>query len=123
MIYFAAVSYAEAWQRLCEGGDETAPWSGFLGVGDPVLEPLPRESITKLRRLKSVEHPAGAPDKRQRYVEWVREAIAPRNVAGLANPERGNLYPVDLDALIEQHDVLNMTREQVIEALPKLRGA
>jgi tetracycline 7-halogenase / FADH2 O2-dependent halogenase len=40
MLYFAAVSFAEASQRLMPR--DTVAWNGFLGVGDPVLGPLPR---------------------------------------------------------------------------------
>ena len=36
-------------QRLAP--DESAAWRGFLGVGDPVLEPLPRESLRRLRQI------------------------------------------------------------------------
>ena len=39
MLYFATVSFAEVGQRIAP--DEAAAWRGFLGVGDPVLEPLP----------------------------------------------------------------------------------
>ena len=50
------------------------------------------------------------------------KAIAPRNVAGLANAARHNLYPVDLDLLVERHALLGMTRERLVESLPALRG-
>jgi hypothetical protein len=40
----------------------------------------------------------------------------------LAEPGRRNLYPVDFDALIEGHDLLGMSREEVVAALPALRG-
>ena len=64
----------------------------------------------------------GSEEDRRRYVEWATAAIAPRNVAGLADPTRHNLYPVDLDVLIERHSLLEMTRDQLVEALPALRG-
>ena len=47
MLYFATVSFAEASQRLKP--TPTAAWNGFLGVGDPVLEPLPKEALRRLR--------------------------------------------------------------------------
>jgi hypothetical protein len=50
------------------------------------------------------------------------QAIAPRNVAGLASPERRHLYPVDFDALIDSHALLGMSRHDLVEALPALRG-
>ena len=110
MLYFATVSFAEVSQRMTPSSD--AAWSGFLGVGDPLLEPLPREA---LRRLRAGAQPG-------EFAEWVARAIAPRNIAGLADPSRHNLYPLDLDVLIERHALLGMTREQVVDALPALRG-
>ena len=65
---------------------------------------------------------AAARSERRRFAEWVTRAIAPRNVAGLADPARHNLYPVDLDVLIERHALLGMSRDRLVEALPALRG-
>ncbi|HEX7978685.1 MAG TPA: hypothetical protein VF461_08785, partial [Gemmatimonadaceae bacterium] len=56
------------------------------------------------------------------FAEWMAGAIAPRNVAGLADQSRHNLYPVDLDLLVERHELLGMTRERLVESLPVLRG-
>jgi len=109
LIYFAAVSFAEVRQRLVEPD----PWSGFLGVGDPVLEPLPRESLRRLRRGPKPEV----------FERWVAEAIAPRNIAGFADPAAHNLYPVDLDILVDRHALLGLSRDEIIAALPRLRGA
>ena len=53
----------------------------------------------------------------------MRDLIAPRNVAGLADPARGRLYPADLDALVAAADILGLTRDQVRQRLPRLRGA
>jgi FADH2 O2-dependent halogenase len=108
LIYFAAVSFAEVRQRLVE----TDPWSGFLGVGDPVLGSLPRESLRRLRRGP----------KHQAFESWVADAIAPRNIAGFADPAAHNLYPVDLDVLVDRHALLGLSREEIIAALPALRG-
>jgi FADH2 O2-dependent halogenase len=120
MLYFGAVSFAEVRQRLTP--DDSAPWSGFLGVGDPVLEPLPRESLERLRRITHRRGNAGSAEARQEFVAWIAAAIAPRNVVGLADPTRRNLYPVDLDTLIAQHARLGLSRDAMIEALPRLRG-
>jgi len=76
---------------------------------------LPRAS---LRRLTHVRTPA---DRRQ-FVQWVRNAIAPRNVCGLANPAAHHRYAVDLDVLVERHAVLGMSRESLLSALPALRA-
>jgi FADH2 O2-dependent halogenase len=117
MLYFATVSYAEVRQRLVpDAGDA---WSGFLGVGDPVLAPLPRLA---LERLSSDSQGNGRARSGAAFARWVAESIAPRDVAGLADAARRNLHPVDLDVLVERHALLGMTRAQVVESLPRLRG-
>jgi FADH2 O2-dependent halogenase len=120
MIYFATVSFAEMSQRLVQ--DEAAAWSGFLGVGDPVAEPLPRESLRRLRRITGGRGDAGSADQRRGHAEWVTGAIAPRNIAGLAEPARHHLYPVDLETLVSRHALLGLSRAQLVDALPALRG-
>ena len=120
MIYFAAVSFAEVSQRMAPG--ESAAWKGFLGVGDPVLGPLPRESLRRLREITHSRGEIGSAKERQDLADWVERAIRPRNIAGLADPQRRNLYPVDFDVLVEKHELLGMSRGQLIEALPALRG-
>jgi hypothetical protein len=75
-----------------------------------------------LREITRSRGHAGTSDERQRFVEWITTAIATRNIAGLADPIRHNLYPVDFDALIERHGLLGMSRDQVIARLPALRG-
>lgn len=120
MLYFATVSFAEASQRLKP--TESAAWRGFLGVGDPVLGPLPREALRRLKRIADSRGGVGTSDSRRSFMDWLTHAIAPRNIAGLARPERRNLYPVDFDALIEGHALLGMTQDQALAALPMLRG-
>jgi FADH2 O2-dependent halogenase len=121
MLYFAAVSFAEVGQRLT-GGDDVA-WNGFLGVGDPVLEPLPRESLARLRAITQCRGEVGTADRRREFADWIATAIEPRNVAALSDPERRNLYPVDFDVLVERHSLLGMSREELLAAVPALRGA
>jgi FADH2 O2-dependent halogenase len=120
MLYFGTVSFAEVSQRLAP--KESSAWTGFLGVGDPLLEPLPRESLRRLRQITQRCGDVGTPDDRRRFVEWVRQSIAPRNIAGLADPERRNLYPVDFAVLIERHALVGLSRDQLLEAMPRLRG-
>jgi FADH2 O2-dependent halogenase len=120
MVYFAAVSFAEVSQRLMP--NDSSAWTGFLGVGDSVLDPLPRESLARLRQVTQRTGSAGTPAQRDEFARWVARSVAPRNVAGLADPARRNLYPVDFDVLVEQHALLGMSRQQVVEALPALRG-
>jgi len=122
MIYFATVSYAEVRQRLVEDDSEHPAWGGFLGVGDEICDPLPRASLRRLLRITRGNGSEGTPAERAAFVEWARRSIEPRNVAGLADPARRNLYPVDLDLLVERHTLLGMTRDQLVAGLPALRG-
>ena len=121
MLYFAAVSFAEVGQRLT-GGDEVA-WNGFLGVGDAVLAPLPRESLARLRDITHRRGETGTAERRRQFADWIATAIAPRNIAGLSDPERRNLYPVDFDVLVERHALLGLSRSELLAALPALRGS
>jgi FADH2 O2-dependent halogenase len=118
MLYFATVSFAEVSQRIAT--DDSVAWNGFLGVGDPVLDSLPRESLARLRAMRSGGSAATA---RQALITWIANAIAPRNIAGLFDPLRHNLYPVDFDVLLERHALLGMTRQQLRAQVPSLRGA
>jgi FADH2 O2-dependent halogenase len=120
MLYFATVSFAELSQRL-DPGDSVA-WSGFLGTGDRVLEPLPREALRRLREITQRRGAVGSPNERRAFAEWLAQEIGPRNIAGLAEPQRRNLYPVDLDLLVERHALLGMSRDQLLAVLPALRG-
>jgi FADH2 O2-dependent halogenase len=120
MLYFATVSFAEVSQRLAP--HECVAWSGFLGAGDTVLEPLARESLLRLRQITQRRGEVGTSEDQRDFAEWVTRAIAPRNIAGLADPDRRNLYPVDFDALIERHELLGMSRDELLTALPALRG-
>jgi len=126
MIYFASVSFAETRQRILanDSADDAshAAWSGFLGVGDSVLEPLAAASLRRLRRITQGDGRAGSTDQRNAYVRWVESAIAPRNIGGFMDPSRHHLYPVDLDVLLDRHALLGMTREQLVAGLPALRG-
>jgi len=120
MLYFATVSFAEVTQRMTS--DDTVAWRGFLGVGDGVLGPLPRESFDRLTYITKRRGDEGTETERRGFVDWLAKAISPRNIAGLADARRRNLYPVDLDALVEHHALVGMTREEVVAALPVLRG-
>jgi len=120
MLYFATVSFAEVSQRLAP--DDSVAWRGFLGVGDPALERLPREALRIVTEITQQRGEVGTAEEREVFSEWISRSIAPRNVAGLANPERRHLYPVDFDALIEAHERLGMSRDSLIASLPRLRG-
>jgi tetracycline 7-halogenase / FADH2 O2-dependent halogenase len=120
MLYFATVSFAEVSQRVRP--DESAAWHGFLGVGDAVLGPVFGEALSRLRDITHCRGESGSAGARAAFTEWAARVIAPRNVAGLADARRGNLYPVDLDTLVERHALLGLSRQQLVDALPALRG-
>jgi len=120
MLYFATVSFAEVSQRLKP--TDTVAWGGFLGVGDPVLEPLPGSALERLRRITRRRAEVGSTQERRAFSDWLAGQMAPRNIAGLAETSRHNLYPVDFDALIEGHSLLGISRDEMIAALPALRG-
>ncbi|MEZ4458093.1 MAG: hypothetical protein R2882_16335, partial [Gemmatimonadales bacterium] len=105
MLYFATVSFAEVRQRIDDRPDWA--WDGFLGGDDPDLF---EDALVRL---------GGAGD----YEAWVRERIAPHNIAGLADPARRNRYPVDLGLLLDRAPLLGHTRASLAALLPRLRGA
>ncbi len=118
MLYFAFVSFAEASRRLAPGARDWA-WEGFFGCRDPLVSGAFAEALRRLDGLATEASPTAKPEI-EPFTEWVTEAIAPRNVAGLADPARGGLYPVDLEALVAGAGKLGMTREEAREALPRL---
>lgn len=111
MLYFAFVSFAEASRRLRPEARDW-PWEGFFGCRDPLVSGAFTEA---LRRLE-----APAPPDVEAFSAWVAEAIEPRNVAGLSDPARKGLYPVDLEALVESAGKLGMSKDEARAALPRL---
>lgn len=112
-LYFAAASFGEASQRLLpapEGGGPWA-WEGFLGSGDPVLGEALSRVLTAFRETPQ-----------RGFEDAVRCAIEPRNLAGLADPARRRLYPVDLESLVEAAGLLGLTGEEIRREVPRLRG-
>ena len=121
-LYFAAASFQELRQRLVPSAREPA-WEGFLGATDSVSRAFVREGRRCLEALRQAHGEAIPAAEAAAFAEWVRQRIAPRNVAGLADPARCNLYPVDLDVLLERSSLLGLDRCAVEAALPLLRGA
>ena len=103
-VYFAAASFGEASQRLLPAPANGWAWSGFLGSTDPVM----REMLSRVQE--------------EGFEERIQQIIAPRNVAGLADPTRNRLYPVDLEPLEMNAGLLGLTREEVRREIPRLRG-
>lgn len=113
-LYFATVAYAECRQRLRPAADDA--WQGFLGAGVTSRETLFEEACDFVHR-------AGPdPAATTAFVAWIAERIAPFDVVGLADARRRNLYPVDLEILVERSARLGLDRAEIIAALPRLRG-
>jgi FADH2 O2-dependent halogenase len=117
-LYFAAASFHELRQRLCAEGGSAWAWDGFLGSTDPRMEAALTETDGDLRAL------AGplTGGSRRRFAAAVRRRIEPYNVAGLADPARSRLYPVDLEALRRDPHKMGLTARELEERLYRLRG-
>ena len=123
-LYFAAASFTEARQRLVAGDTPGGhAWDGFLGATDPLLAGAVAEAHHRLAELRrdAGDGPVGEEESAS-FEAWVAETVAPRNLAGLADPARRNLYPVDLDALVGAAHLLGFSEEEMRAALPRLRG-
>ena len=116
-LYFATVSFAEARQRLLDPPRGAPPhaWSSFLSAADPERRELFEQARGRLRS-------AGDTESARTFSRWIRQRIEGFNVAGLADPRRENLYPVDLEILIDRAGLLGLSREAMRAALPRLRG-
>ncbi len=118
MLYFAAASYGEASRRLLPEAKDWV-WDGFLGCRDEVIRRALDEALAHLAALKG-QGRCATEEEAAEFERWMREAIAPRNLAGLADPARGNLYPMDLEALVANAGLLGLTANEVRAALPRL---
>jgi tetracycline 7-halogenase / FADH2 O2-dependent halogenase len=102
MLYFAAVSYAEAAHRL--GRPELA--LGYLLHAHPTFAPEAARLIARAGNVRT-------PKETAQFAADVRHAIAPINVAGLADPLRRNWYPVEAADLLAGADKLHATRAEI----------
>jgi tetracycline 7-halogenase / FADH2 O2-dependent halogenase len=110
LLYFAAASYAESARRLLK--PQLAP--SFLLCTHPEFGPACEVLCAcARRRLTDVEAKA--------LVAQIHAAIDPINVAGLANPDRRNWYPVEADDMLNAAAKLNASRDEV-QALLKRCG-
>jgi hypothetical protein len=73
-------------------------------------------------RVLSGPHHGPTQTERREFTDWVTEAIRDRNIAGLADRARRNLYPVELDLLVERAGLLGMTDAELRSKLHLLRG-
>ena len=122
-LYFSTVSFQELQQRLQAGGadSESSAWQGFLGAGDDDIERLFVESNSRLKALRGVEEATDTTEA-EPYDHWIREQIECRNVIGLSDPNRNNLYPVDIDLLLSRAELLGLTRHEMQAKVHLLRG-
>lgn len=118
MLYFAAASFAEVRQRL---GADGHPWAdeGLLGATDAAVTSALGAALAALEPLAPGRRRVTRGERRG-FAEVVASAITPRNLAGLADRRKRNLYPVDLDALVAAADLLGLTPSAVQAALPRL---
>jgi len=113
-VYFVAASYCETVQRCCsppDGLDGGWAWFGFLGATDPVLRGIVRAAPQLIQD-----------DSASSRLEAIRRHVAARNVAGLADPMRRRLYPVDSATVVAAAHVLGLSRDEVRSRLPQLRS-
>lgn len=108
LLYFAAVSYAEAARRL--GRPHLAP--SFLLRSDPVFGPACVRLFDRARQPLTEED-------LQALSSEILNAIEPFNVAGLGNPARRNWYPVDPDDLLQSAAKLDATEREVSALLQR----
>ena len=84
-----------------------SPWELFLGAGDELIRAALDGVVARLAAGAGAE-----------VIErFVAGAIGPRNVAGLADPARGNLYPADLEVAAARAHLVGATPEEVRMAL------
>lgn len=127
-LYFAAASWAEARERVLdrpEGADHWA-WTAFLGAEDDVLVSAARRARerhpTWLRvAARAIENGEADPGDGG-ALEEVGRLVARRNVAGLADPGRRRMYPLDVDALRGSASLLGMDPDELEDRLSRLRG-
>jgi FADH2 O2-dependent halogenase len=123
-LYFSTVSFLEVQQRLFAGNEkaETMAWRGFLGADDPELEQMFMEAKSRLDSLSQTKGIGDYPVLADSFKTWIQERIACRNVIGLGDPTRDNLYPVDLDVMRSHAELLGLTGQEMRSRLHLLRG-
>lgn len=107
-LYFAAASFAESARRLRKPQLATS----FLLCTHRKFGPA-FEEICARARLKLSDTDAVA------LIARIHEAIDPINVAGLANPDRRNWYPIEADDILNAAAKLDSTRDEVSALLKR----
>ena len=108
LIYFAAVSYAEATRRL----GKTHLQRGFLLHDHPVLGPAIEESLRRCQVPRQSEASA-------MLVADIHKMIEPWNVAGFGDRCRANWYPVDAADLLCAASKLDSSQDEIRSMLER----
>ena len=116
MAYFAAASFDELRQRLLGPPDEGWCWQGFLGAGGEV----------RRRLFEELDERSADPRAARVLPGWIGPAIESRNLIGLDDPLRRNVYPVDLADMERRQDRiaarLGVDVAEVRRRWPRLRS-
>ena len=119
MAYFAAASFDELRQRLLDPPEEGWCWQGFLGADEEVRRGL-------FEGLDERSAGSGTPATARKLADWIGPAIEPRNLIGLDDPRRRNVYPVDLEDMERRTDRiaagLEVEPEELRRRWPRLRS-
>ena len=94
MAYFAAASFDELRQRLLDPPDAGWCWQGFLGADEAV----------RRRLFEELDERSAGPVAARELPDWIGPAIESRNLIGLDDPGRRNVYPVDLADMERRQD-------------------
>ena len=116
MAYFAAASFDELRQRLLDPPDGGWCQEGFLGGDEEV----------RRRLFEELDERSADPGTACRLKDWIGPAIEPRNLIGLDDPGRRNVYPVDLADMERRQDQiaarLGVDVAEVRRRWPRLRS-
>ena len=108
LLYFASASYAETVRRL--GRPDRA--GSFLMHDHPTFGPAAARILAKVQSGAEGRDSAA-------YIEEIRRAIEPIDVAGLTDCGRRNWYPVHAEDLLNAAHKVGANREQILEMLAR----
>ncbi len=109
--YFAAASFTETQQRMLPAPADGWHWRALLGADD--------DQLCDIVRAAHGFASEGSPGLLARKMPGL---VAPRNVAGLANPASHPWYAVDLETVVDKAHLLGLDRETARSRLPLLLG-
>ncbi|MCY3929215.1 MAG: tryptophan 7-halogenase [Acidobacteria bacterium] len=116
MAYFAAASFDELRQRLLDPPKGGWCWLGFLGADEEV----------RGRLFEELDERSADPVTAGGLAGRIGPAIEARNLIGLDDPSRRNVYPVDLAAMARRQDRiaarLGVELDVVRRRWPRLRS-